>query len=333
MRRGSRGPGSAKLALCATVVLGLACGEAAPDEVEAEAEVAELAPPPGPAEVTYVGVAVCESCHADETAAWRGSHHDRAMERVGPETVLGPFEGETFADAGVETVFRREGDRYRVRTEGADGAETELDVAYTFGVFPLQQLLVAQPGGRYQALQVAWDARPAEQGGQRWFSLQPGERIPPGDVLHWTGTAHTWNDRCAACHSTALERRYDPSARSYETGWAEIDVACEACHGPGSRHVTLAREAGPEAAPVGGLLVDLRDDHVWRFDEGAPIARREPAQARDAQTEVCAPCHSRRAELVDAHAAGRPFLDDYRPALIDEGLYHADGQIQDEVYV
>ena len=30
---------------------------------------------------------------------------------------------------------------------------------------------------------------------------------------------------------------------------------------------------------------------------------------------------------------GAPFLDDYRPSLLDEGLYFADGQIRDEVYV
>ena len=45
---------------------------------------------------------------------------------------------------------------------------------YTFGVEPLQQYLIELPGGRLQALGIAWDARPKEQGGQRWFHLYPG---------------------------------------------------------------------------------------------------------------------------------------------------------------
>ena len=53
---------------------------------------------------------------------------------------------------------------------------------------------------------VAWDTRPKAQGGQRWFSLQPNEKIPPGDLLHWTGVAGNWNQMCAACHSTDLRK-------------------------------------------------------------------------------------------------------------------------------
>ena len=62
---------------------------------------------------------------------------------------------------------------------------------HTFGVYPLQQYLVELPGGRVQALSLAWDARPKAQGGQRWFHLYPDERI-----------AHT---RRAALDATAAE--------------------------------------------------------------------------------------------------------------------------------
>ena len=52
---------------------------------------------------------------------------------------------------------------------------------YTFGVTPLQQYLIEFPDGRLQALSIAWDTRPQEVGGQRWFHLYPGETLrPPG---------------------------------------------------------------------------------------------------------------------------------------------------------
>ena len=49
-----------------------------------------LLPPPGqgtstaPPALSYVGVASCEECHAEESRRWRGSHHDLAMQRPGP---------------------------------------------------------------------------------------------------------------------------------------------------------------------------------------------------------------------------------------------------------
>ena len=45
---------------------------------------------------------------------------------------------------------------------------------------------------------------------------------------------------CAECHSTELRKNYDAQKNTYATTWAEIDVACEACHGPGSAHVAWA---------------------------------------------------------------------------------------------
>jgi cytochrome c553 len=53
-----------------------------------------------------------------------------------------------------------------------------------------------------------------------------------------------------------------------------------------------------------------------------------------AEINLCAGCHSRRQPLTaGSPAPSAPFLDHYVPALLREGLYHADGQILDEVYV
>jgi len=67
-----------------------------------------------------------------------------------------------------------------------------------------------------------------------------------------------WNGQCAECHSTGLSKGYDPEGDSYATTWSEIDVSCEACHGPGSAHVAWAREAaGADENGDKGLAVDL----------------------------------------------------------------------------
>jgi hypothetical protein len=73
------------------------------------------------------------------------------------------------------------------------------------------------PGGQLQALGVAWDSRPKEQGGQRWFALYPDQKRKPGDPLRWTGRDQTWNYQCADCHSTDLKKNYDLAANTYAT--------------------------------------------------------------------------------------------------------------------
>ncbi len=261
---------------------------------------------------TFVGRERCEACHQAAYRAWRGSDHDRAMEVASDSTVLGDFDDASYEYMGVTSRLYRKDGRYLVRTEGPDGAPAEFEVAYTFGVDPLQQYLVRFPGGRLQVLSLAWDV---EEG--RWFRMYPGQEIPPDDWLHWTNAAQNWNGMCAECHSTHLVKGYDPDAGTYQTSWSEIDVSCEACHGPGSAHVEWA-EIGPSERPVVA-------------DYGL-VVRTTGIEPRE-QVELCAPCHSRRTELGGYDHTGAPLLDRHIPSLLEEGLYFADGQILDEVYV
>jgi hypothetical protein len=73
--------------------------------------------------------------------------------------------GAQLEDFGVTATFFRDGEKFLVRTDGPDGALHGYPIAYTIGVCPLQQYLVAFPG-RYQALAIAWDSRPKGQGGR-----------------------------------------------------------------------------------------------------------------------------------------------------------------------
>ena len=285
----------------------------------------------------FVGGKVCAGCHAEQEMRWSGSHHDLAMQPAGKDTVLGDFDDTKFTHFGVTSTFFRDGDRFLVRTEGPDGKLHDYRIKYTFGVTPLQQYLVEFPDGRLQALGIAWDSRPAEQGGQRWFHLYPDEAIDPADELHWTGLNQNWNFMCAECHSTNLKKHYDPAGDRFTTTWSEIDVSCEACHGPGSAHVAWAGkdEAGRTADTTQGLVValDERRDVAWPIDPVTGNAVRSRPRTSDKEIELCARCHARRGILSEAYVPGQPLMDTHRPALLSDGLYYADGQIQDEVYV
>ena len=261
---------------------------------------------------SFVGREQCIDCHTQAYELWLGSDHDNAMDIASEQTVLGDFNDIEFEHGGVTSRFYKQGDEHFVFTEGPGGEMAEFEVRYTFGVEPLQQYLVPFPGGRLQALPIAWDTER-----QRWFALYPDTRIAAGDWLHWTRNGQNWNGMCAECHSTNLRKGYDAENKTFNTTWSEIDVSCEACHGPGSQHVAWA-----EIDPMGRPEVE---------DYGL-VVRSSSVDNRQ-QVEMCAPCHSRRSEVGDYDHSQVNLLENVVPSLLEEGIYHPDGQILEEDYV
>lgn len=287
-----------------------------------------------PVPLSYVGAEACGACHVDQFEDWRGSHHDLAMQHATPDTVLGDFSNSDYLKFGVTSTFTRRGDTFYVRTDNADGELEEYAIKYVFGVTPLQQYLIEFPGGRLQTLPIAWDSRSAADGGQSWFHVYADEAIVHSDLLHWTGREQNWNYMCAECHSTDLQKNYSVDSDSYETTWSEINVACEACHGPGSRHIEQINSG--TASGLHGLQVDLDDTGraVWEMNIRSGIAERSELRMRvPAQPEACGRCHSRRAVITPEYEFGLSLLDTHQVALLDEFLYFPDGQIREEVYV
>lgn len=283
----------------------------------------------------YVGQKACSGCHAEQTTAWQQSQHADAMEHATAGTVLGNFDNAKFSNAGVTSTFFRRGDEFWVRTDGADGKLADFRISYTFGIYPLQQYLIAFPDGRMQSLTIAWDARPKNEGGLRWFSLYPGEHIDYKDELHWTRGQQNWNYMCADCHSTNLRRNYDEEKNTFATTWSDIDVACESCHGPGSSHVDWAK-AGKDAksVPNMGLSIPLDERHgvTWTADTATGNANRSAPLHEHREIQTCAVCHSRRGSISTNPGPTGKLLDTDNPSLLTEGLYFADGQQDGEVY-
>ncbi len=295
-----------------------------------------LSKQPGVLAPKFVGARECATCHQRENDLWRGSHHQLAMQPAANSTVLGDFNHASFDNNGITSTFYRSGSKFMVRTDGPDGALHDYEIGYTFGVYPLQQYLIAMPGGRLQALGIAWDSRPLKLGGQRWFFLYPGEKITHQDSRHWTGIDQNWNYMCADCHSTNLRKNYDLRTRTYATTYAEIDVACEACHGPGSDHVAWAKKQGDWQRLDAGhgltIALDEREGVSWSVDPVSGNVRRSRPRESEREIQMCAQCHSRRGQIHEDYEHGQPVGDDYRVALLDQDLYYPDGQIKEEDY-
>jgi tetratricopeptide (TPR) repeat protein len=296
---------------------------------------------PDASDATFVGSETCAGCHQEQAQLWRTSQHKLAMAHATDKAVLGDFKDAGFDYYGVHSRFFRKDARFFVETDGPDGRLATFEVKYTFGIDPLQQYLIEFPDGRLQALSIAWDSRPKEQGGQRWFQLYPNEEIKHADPLHWTKLNQNWNFMCAQCHSTGVRKNYDAADDRFATRFAEISVGCETCHGEGSRHVAWAHSqqrwwpfAKPEDSTK-GLMVqfDERKGIVWRHDPATGNSQRNfaPSLVRK-EVETCGLCHARRGEFWEAWIPGRWLSDTHVVSPLARDLYYADGQMRDEVY-
>jgi Flp pilus assembly protein TadD len=257
------------------------------------------------------------------------------MQHASSQSVLGDFNNATFKYAGITSTFLKRDGKYFVNTDGPDGKLHDYQVGYTFGLTPLQQYLIPFPDGRIQALTIAWDTRPKQRGGQRWFHLYPGQALKAGDRLHWTGIDQNWNYQCADCHSTHLLKNFDAHTNTFRTTWSEISVGCEACHGPASLHLQWSGKQGDwqHIADKGlSVLFNERRGASWSRTAAAATATRNVLRTTNIEIEVCARCHARRGQLSDSVPPGHPLGDSYRAALLEAGLYWPDGQMRGEVY-
>ncbi len=283
----------------------------------------------------YAGGEVCASCHTAEHASWHGSDHDLAMKVADETSVLGNFNDAKFTYAGTTSTFSKRDGKFIVNTDGPDGQLRDYEIGYTFGVHPLQQYLIDFPNGRKQALSIAWDSRPKEKGGQRWFHLYPDDNVKAGDWLHWTNYSQNWNFTCAECHSTDLKKGFDPASDTYKTTWAEINVSCEACHGPGSNHVAWAKKEGDwQRFDDRGLAValDERKGITWTPLADTGNSHRSAPRQTTREIDTCARCHARASRLTDDYVHGKSPLDTHRLVRLDDELYWHDGQMRGEVY-
>lgn len=267
------------------------------------------------AEADYVGAEACIECHNAEYDQWKTSDHFKAMALATDSTVVADFNDVSFESMGLTHRFYRDGEKFMVTTDGASGELEDFEIKYVFGYYPLQQFLVEFPGGRLQTLQLTWNCVDSV-----WYSMvemiYADEDIDSDNWLHWTNQAQNWNSMCADCHSTELLKNYDPETDTYNTTWSEINVSCEACHGPASEHIRWANRAEyarPNDTNYGLVVATSGIDNKQYVDQ-------------------CARCHTRRGAICDYNHSSTIY-DHMMPNLPVEENYWVDGQILEEDYV
>lgn len=223
---------------------------------DAAVALADAAPlPDGPPLIaaTYVGSKRCKDCHEKEFAAWQKSWHARALAPGDRKHVVGDFANAHFAGTSSEAWMTRSGPRSVMRTRGATGELGEFGVDWVIGGKRMQDDITVLPDGRWQVLPIYFHVT-----GKEWVDYTETKQgaLTPEHPFFWTNWRRMANHECLDCHTTNLRVSFDESAQKWTTTFTDPNVACEDCHGPGSKHAESS-EASDIVHPVDSGAVGM----------------------------------------------------------------------------
>lgn len=122
---------------------------------------------------------------------------------------------------------------------------------------------------------------------------------------------------CASCHSTNLQKNYNPDTEIYNTTYSSINVSCESCHGPGKQHISYVNgDAYKNGKETGGAYLQL-----------------SKASGQLSEINTCATCHALKSDLSANRIQSNEFLDNHIPEIPNVEHFHPDGQVKDESYI
>lgn len=270
----------------------------------------------------------CVSCHQKQVHQWQTSDHAKAMAIADSKSVLGDFDQATFKHFSQQATFYKKNKQYWVEYKQGD-TTNNYQINYVFGHYPLQQYLIATDNGKYQVLPFSWDSRDKKEGGQRWYPNYADEDIKANDRLHWLQPLQNWNGMCADCHSDGLKRNYNLEKNSFKTHWDNINVGCQSCHGKiPAEHASIEKSKEKNKAKT-----SLKLNAQWLIKAGNATATWQGEKRDNTVMDTCFACHALRSPLTDGIKANTKFLDQFSPSFLQPNIYHADGQIKEEVYV
>jgi hypothetical protein len=251
--------------------------------VDAAKPIDAAARPPN----TYVGSARCADCHEKEHARWKDSWHARALSPGKRPFVVGDFKDVHFAGTSSEAWMKRAGDRYVMRTRDVAGAFADFPIDWVIGGKRMQDNITVFPDGRWQVLPVYFHVT----GKGEWVDYTEAKQGPltPQHPFYWTNVRRMANHECLDCHTTGLRVTYDESTRKWTTSFIDPNVACENCHGPGSRH-SESQEERDIVHPVRSGSVGMSAcARVIRTRAASSATRRSPGPAARTRTTTRRP--------------------------------------------
>jgi hypothetical protein len=201
----------------------------------------------------FVGSQKCATCHQAEFKTWQNTYHAN-MVRPTREGLL--------KDAGENWAKDAKGNAGPTKGNIDGRSYQRDDVVLVIGSLWKQRYLVKNPQtGNHQFLDKQWNRM----------------------VKAWEpyGQKNDWETQCISCHVTGYRLvAYDdkkPEAQKYQ--FAEHNIGCEACHGPGAKHVQSASKqdifnpknaSKPDASKVCGYCHVRKENYQFKTAQNHP---------------------------------------------------------------
>src|SRR5271170_1673441 len=224
----------------------------------------------------FLGPDACAACHASKVGTQKLTPMAQAALRPADSEALRAHDQLTFRVPPYSYQITRQpdGSLYSV----SDGKQTiSVPVSWAFGLGQSGQTYVLEHNGAFFESRVSYF--PALDG----LDFTPGQsQAAPSALEDAFGRSMLYageTQRCFGCHTTAstTDRKFDP--RQLIPG-----VTCEACHGPGAKHVA-AMKAG-------------------KMDQGLK-AILDPGQLNPVdQVDFCGACHRTYVDVVLSKTSG-----------------------------
>jgi predicted CXXCH cytochrome family protein len=221
----------------------------------------------------YVGSDNCKSCHTDEYNSWHRTYHRTMTQYARPDAVKADFNNVKLEFRGEEFLLQKTNNEFWVTISDKSASTAEpparMPIGMLTGFHHMQVFWLRIGAGNAQlGFPFTWlieDKRwvPREATFLRDPTLQPPKEI--------------WNTTCVRCHSTAPQPRPDKVAEVYRTRVAEMGIACEACHGPGEKHIAFQKKL---------------EDEKPKTRPPDPNITQPKKLSHDRASQICAQCHS-----------------------------------------
>lgn len=276
----------------------------------------------------FTGSASCKGCHEREYRLWENSTHAKAGGEPGRVKIIAKFDGKPlhFKDAVVTPTISPAGEYIFIVEESGQPqriirADAVVGGGHMYGG-GTQSFFTKLPDGTLRFLpfdfirkENTWFVQLREGG--VWVPVRSD--IALADLLQWlphrTLGSQEGTSNCQNCHGSQILLEYLPAENRYRTRYQTLQINCESCHGPGRRHIALAKREDYRE------LEDLGMEALATF-------------GKDRSLKVCFQCHAVKDLLQEQYLPGDPLEDYYslKLPILGSKPYLPDGRVRSFAY-
>ncbi|MFC1746312.1 multiheme c-type cytochrome, partial [Candidatus Riflebacteria bacterium] len=274
----------------------------------------------------FVGSKACAECHQEEYNLWENATHAKAGGPPGPDTIISQFYGTRlqFKDAVVSFNISEDKD-YEITVEqvGRQKWTFRVDAIVGGGLMyggGTQALFSRAPDGTLRFLpfdyikkEKLWFVQLKRNG--EWIKIS--KEISLDDCFNWPpwkilGKHENFDSNCGNCHGSQIQVLFQPKRRGYSTRIKSLKINCESCHGPGKKHIELAKSE--KLTDISGVGAE-------------PLA----LMSKDSSLNVCFQCHAKKfGPYAKKYLPGKNFENHFSIKLLDfyDNELHTDGRVR-----